>query len=64
MILESGMELGTIVRRCLSAYRWQTPGQIVEVLRAARVTVERDDVELALLDAPGVVRQGGRYRRA
>ncbi len=52
------------MRQCLSAYRWQTPGQIVEVLRHARVSVDADEVEVALLDAPGVVRQGGRYRRA
>lgn len=56
-------ELGAVVRRCLSAYRWQTPGQIVDVLRCAHVEVDADEVEVALLDAPGVVRQGGRYRR-
>ena len=55
----------TEIRALVMHSRAQSSAEIVRRMAAARRTVDEDDVELALLDAPGVVRTaGGRWQRA
>lgn len=58
-------ELTTAIRRCVLHSRSQSTSQGVERLRGARVSVSVEQVEEALLGAPGVVlTDDGRWQRA
>ena len=55
----------TEIRALVLHSRPLSTGEIVRRMAAARRTVDEDTVELALLDAPGVVRHAdGRWQRA
>lgn len=55
----------TEIRALVLHSRPLSTAEIVRRMAAARRTVDEDDVELALLDAPGVVRTAeGRWQRA
>lgn len=55
----------TEIRALVLHTRPLSTGEIVRRMGAARRTVDEDTVELALLDAPGVVRHAdGRWQRA
>lgn len=58
-------ELAVICTRCVPWGYGRSTGEIVEMLRRARMVVDRETVEAALVTAPGVVQvEPGRWKRA